>query len=134
MKILIENKLPYDDAFIKWLVKQIKSNLFAEVNINLINALNEKLLSIDIEIDLQKAFIQIVNSITYSKNKMYFHIFINPNRKITGTNYKCIEIAKLINYGTIEVLGYGIFSKVFNEVNDNLDVYLNKKSLGIGVI
>lgn len=132
MKIIIKNQSPFDDTFIKWLVNQLKQNLFSEVNIDLLDALNEKLYLIGIDIDLQKAFVQIVNNITYSKNKMYFHIFIRPNRRIRGTTYNCIEVAQLINYGTIEILGYGIFSKAFNELVNNLDYYLNKHSLGIG--
>lgn len=134
MQIIIENRKPYDEKFIKWLVKQIKAKLFSAVNISLLKSLNDKLSDLGIEINIEKSFIYIVNHVTYVKSKFNYYIFIDGNKVIPGTKYKYIDVVKLINYGTIEILGYPIFSDVFNEININLDKYLEHYILAVGVI
>lgn len=48
-------------------------------------------------------------------------IVSNKNYKLPGINELVVDLAKIINYGTLEMPKYPLFDKLFDFVADNID-------------
>jgi hypothetical protein len=66
-----------------------------------------------------------VSNLRVLKLPQKFIIEINPNAFMFGLNSTKIEkLCRLINYGNASIKGYPIFSRVFSEVAENIDSYV----------
>ena len=59
-------------------------------------------------------------------------IFINPNLTYPGTNLKVEDLCKIINYGTLSIDAYPIFSMTFEHFSKNLGKYVDRCIMGVG--
>jgi len=51
-----------------------------------------------------------------------YTIYINPNEKLNRLDAKISDVCKLINYGTLSVKGYPIFTDSIKYVQENIGV------------
>lgn len=119
MYIYIEPK--YNKVrFIKFLIKKLVGLLCEKVNLKKLkdfdNYLKEKKIK---KVKGKKVFFLAINHIVYKNSK----IQINESILYPGTDYKLIDLCKLLNYGNLEFEGYPIFSTVFDFISDNIKKY-----------
>lgn len=129
MTLIIEKNDKITQSFIRWLENEIKTRLIVYSSSKQLNRLSK--FSNDIlnkPLNLNSIYIDVVNSIKFKET---------ANSFVLTFEYKGILnvdlIIKYINFGSSEVNGYPIFSKIFNDVMNNLDSYIYKYNL-IGVL
>ena len=62
-----------------------------------------------------------INRLVFRKYKDLYLIEIKPFANIPGTNERISDVCNLINYGTMDIQPYPIFSEVFSSVEKKLD-------------
>ena len=129
MTLIIEKNDKVTRTFIRWLEKEIKTRLIVYSNSKQLKRLSE--FSKDVlnrQLNLNIIYLDIVDSIKFKET---------ANSFVLTFDYKGILdldlIIKYINFGSSEVNGYPIFSKIFNDVMNNLDSYIYKYNL-VGVL
>jgi len=70
-------------------------------------------------------------NLVYRKYGKKYIITINENQKLFGLDAKLYDMCKLINYGTLEIDGYPIFTDAFNYVQDNLEMLYFRYNTGL---
>lgn len=60
------------------------------------------------------------------------HIFINPNITYPETNIRIVDLCKIINFGTLSIEGYPIFTMTFDHFSRNIKKYVEKCAMGLG--
>ena len=80
-----------------------------------------------VKISTKNILIGAINNLIYTKqNNNNYIIEINPNEYIPNMRAKFIDIARLVNYGTLSIRAYNIFDKTFELVAKRLpQVYKN---------
>jgi hypothetical protein len=136
MKAVIDIKDGYTDDFMDWLVDRTKELIVQGLNQKKLDMLNEYVQTLDmgVEVDLNIAFLDILDSITYFKTEQCYHLGINTTVLYRTTTFKLVDIAKFINYGNQEVQGTPIFSDAFHIIATNTDNYYNRYLLEEGVL
>ena len=136
MKAIIEIKDGYTDDFMEWLVYRTKELVVLGLNQKKLDILNEYVQTLDmrVEVDLNIAFLDILDNITYFKTEQCYHLGINTTVLYGTTPFKLVDIAKFINYGNQEVQGTPIFSDAFHIVATNTENYYNRYLLETGVL
>ena len=66
----------------------------------------------------------------------FITVGINPSTlaKNFSQSIKLATVCKMINYGTVDVKGYPIFTQCFAEAKENLGVYVNKYNWGLPLV
>ena len=129
MTLILNKSDRITETFIHWLENEIKTRLIAYSDSKQLNRLS--IYSKDVfntQLDLNAIYLDIVDSIKFKETATSFILTFNY-RGIINTNV----IIKYINFGSSGVNGYPIFSKVFNDVMNNLDSYIYKYNL-VGVL
>ena len=136
MKAIVEIKDGYTDDFMEWLVYRTKELVVLGLNQKKLDTLNEYVQTLDmgVEVDLNIAFLDILDNITYFKTEQCYHLGINTTVLYRSTTFKLVDIAKFINYGNQEVQGTLIFSDAFHIVATNTENYYNRYLLEEGVL
>lgn len=131
MNLIIDQELDLDlSDFCDFIIKYIQENLSRSLD-------ERKLLRYDdyinnnIKIDFayNKRRIlsskELIISSTYNlikrKFSKYYMIEIDPNIYIKDTNIKLVDIIKLINYGSLTLQPYPIYSNIMEEIAGDLD-------------
>ena len=74
-----------------------------------------------VKISTKNILIGAINNLIFTKQQNNKYIIeINPNEYIPNMRAKFIDIAKLVNYGTMSVPAYNIFDKTFELVAKKL--------------
>lgn len=71
----------------------------------------------------------INNLISYKFNDFYV-ITIDNNAILPNTEFKLIDMCKLINYGNLDISGTMIYTQAFKYINDNINDLYKKFSYG----
>lgn len=133
MTITVPKENDYDVDFVNWLIEYTKTYIISSLD-------EQKLKRIDSYIKENKVFQSIFKKTISSKDAIFialnnlkfteypnrFVISINPNSVIPGTQIKVLNVSKLINFGTLSILGYPIFVKNFKYIEDNLETLYEK--------
>ena len=128
MIITIPNTEEYDADFFNWLIEKIRLLVIADLNA-------DKLIKIDNYINNNKFFISPFKKSISSKEALYIALYhlkiheywdrtviaIDENIIIPNTKTKVLTVVKLINFGTMSVLGYPILIQKFKYVEEHLD-------------
>lgn len=130
MNLIITNKNKYDNNFFNWIIKLIQFKLIFNTNYSKLKNL-EQYINTNVQYKtIYKNYISMKDVIAIaSSNYIYYTynnsivICINPNIVIHNTNAKLIDVCKLINYGTLDIKGYPIFSQIVFDIKSNLDNY-----------
>ena len=136
MKAIIDIKDGYADDFMGWLVDKSKELIVNSFDERRLSLLNEFVNDTDagINVDLNIAFMDILDNITYFKTHSCYHLGINTTALFRNTTHKLVNIAKFINYGNQEIQGMPIISNAFHTIVSNIDNYYNLYMLEEGVL
>ena len=138
MTVTIPNTKEYEDEFFSWLIEKIKSIIMADLN-------DKKLIKIDEYISQNKLFLTPLKKSFSSKEALYIALYnlkirkywdrtvivIDENSIIPNTKTKISTVIKLINYGTLSVLGYPIFIQKFKYVEEHIDEFYEMYNEGL---
>ena len=116
------NRYKYSYLFSIWLVSRIKFEIMSKVlNSNFKPLENYLRKELKINQSIYQVISKCIESIEIVKLNSSYVIQINQNKKYNDILVK--TISKIIDYGTIDLKGYSIFSSIFDNINKNLDVY-----------
>lgn len=129
MTLIIQKSDEITETFIHWLENEIKTRLIVYSNSKQLDRLSMFTKDIlNVQLNLNSMYLNIVDSIKFKETATSFVLTF----EYIGIN-NLDMIIKYINFGSAEVNGYPIFSKIFNDVTNNLDLYISKYKL-VGVL
>lgn len=135
MELIIKNKDPIENNEIKsfcyWLIKEIPTIALSLLNNKKLIKLNEFINKYNVihwrfkerYLSVKDIILGSFNNLIVVQNNNNFIIKLNSNAYIPNTSNSYISIAKLINYGNINIPAYPIYDQVFNYVSKNLGIY-----------
>lgn len=123
-----------DRPFIVWLMTQIRNKVLMECNLKKLEHWDVYFNSETVYKSIYKKRIFTKDIITAGISNLHylltddgFFISINPNIYTPGLDrIKLISLCKLINFGNQQILGYPIFTDIFQEIADNINDYVEK--------
>ena len=123
-----------DMGFVLYVIRFLRSYIIQETNYRKLAALDAYLNSPNMFGDAVRILscraiiLSAANNLVFKRFHDEIVITINNNKKFAGLNAKLYDLCKLINYGTVSVPGYPIFTEAFNYVADNIEfLYFNYK-------
>lgn len=135
MRIVIPITENYDEAFIDWLVMQIKSEMISSIVPKKFKPFIAYQQSQQVfkskqpeleEIDFIRVVLQGIELYSYRKAKTVWIIEMQHDKLHRGYLNKVSSICKFINYGLLDLKGYPIFTNVLNRVSAYLSSYYNR--------
>jgi len=137
MELKIENCK--DVQFILYLISFLKRYIVGSIDNRKLYALNMYIDSLpEYKSKLRRSInckeiitIGAYNLTYYKYNGDLFIIKIDSNQKIFGLDIKVEDACRLINYGTLNVSGYPIFTEAFKYIEENLDILHYRYTRGI---
>ena len=137
MTLVVENK-DINTHFIKFLKRRIMGYISLIMNFKRLKPFDEyfnsnefKSISNNVVISSKRIITMGMTNLVHKRYETNTHIFINPNITYPGTTIKIVDLCKLINYGTLSLEGYPIFTKTFDHFSKNIKKYRNKCILGL---
>lgn len=122
-----------NDRFIRWLLRLIRFQIFKNIDNRKIhyfnNIINENNIfsknnpRIKEDFDIRKAIIISLNNLQFYRIKNVYIIRIPDNIMFPNYNVSISTACKLFNYGNTQIQGYPLYSKVFNSIRKNIDIY-----------
>lgn len=70
--------------------------------------------------------VECVNTLRCTKISETYIIEMDFNKNIKNSNAKLLWVAKLVNYGNMELTPYPIFSEMFNHFSKNINAIYSK--------
>jgi hypothetical protein len=137
MTLIVENK-NITQSFIPYLKKRMLGYLTIILNIKKLNVFDEYFESdmfgneTNIKIDSKRVVLMGMTNLSHKRYETYTQIFINPNIVYPGTQFRVVDLCKVINYGTLSIEGYPIFTETFDYFSQNIDKYKEKCAIGLG--
>ena len=138
MKLILPKKLNrfvIDKHFIRWLLPLIKYKILKDINNPQIKHFNQlvsesNLLDTyknnNIEFDARRIILMSINNLRYTEHKDVFIIEIDNNKKVPGYSITLENLCKIINFGTLDIKGFPIYTNAFNHIVVNLKAYYGK--------
>lgn len=138
MNITISNEKGFEDEFYTWLLPQIRDFVIAEVD-------PRKLIKVDDYINNNRYFHTIfkkhissyeviIAAVSNLKINKYWNrvvITIDGNAIVPGTTTKISTVVRVVNFGTLSVMGYPVITNRFKYIEDNIDAFYEQYSRGI---
>ena len=138
MTIVISNEKKFEDEFFNWLLPEIRDYVISSVD-------NRKLIKVDNLINSNKYFLTpfkknissrevIIAAVSNLKILRYWNrvvIGIDNNAIIPNTTTKISTVMRVINFGTLSILGYPVITKSFKFIEDNIDIFYEKYLQGV---
>ena len=84
----------------------------------------------NIKFDARKIIFMSLNKLRVTKTKDHYIIGIDRKALCPGYNLSFEEICRIINYGTIDIKGFPIYTNAFEHVLNNLKKYFVKYFYG----
>ena len=138
MTIVVDNKY-INQGFISFIKKRILGYMSVILNINKLQRYDELfqseeflILSNKTSISSRKVVLMAMTNLIHKRYETNTHIFINPNINYPGTNMKIVDLCKIINYGTLSIDAYPIFTETFNHIQQNIGKYIDIYTKGLG--
>lgn len=129
--VSIEKTSQVSDVFMKWLVREVKSEILANTNVKKLARLTEHAeIVFNTKIDIFKAFFMIVNNIEFTQFEGYYVIQVNPFKYFN--HISLIDLYNYISFGDLQVNGYPIIHDTLVNIKPKLKRYLFKYKL-VGV-
>lgn len=128
MKLVVKTD---NSDFINYLIQILRYKIKVICLYSYNDSLNNLLLFItNNQYSLQKIVnISINNIVTYRYNDSSI-ITIDNNTVLPNTDFKLVDICKLINYGNLDISGTMIYTNAFKYVNDNINNLYKRFSYG----
>lgn len=131
MNLIIDQELDLDlSEFCDFVIKYIQENLPKSLDERKLLRYDDYInnnIKIDFAYDKKRILSskELLISSTYNlikrKFSKYYMIEIDPNIYIKDTNIKLVDIIKLINYGSLTLQPYPIYSNIMEEIAEDLD-------------
>jgi hypothetical protein len=138
MTLIVENK-DIVPSFISYLKTRLLRHICLILDLSKLKAFDEYFqssefleISNDVIISSKRLILLAMSNLQHKRYESTTHIFINPNVTYPGTGLKLVDLCKIINYGTLSVEGYPIFTETFNHFSRNIRKYVEKCSMGLG--
>ena len=129
MNLIIESKIDIT-KFCEWLIKEIQN--YMQLNLNKQKAskfdeyINEHVLMYPKRLlSSSEIIIAAAYNLIIRKSQNSYIIELDPNRFIPNTSAKFISIINTINYGSLTLAPYPIFTETFNHFSNNIEEYLD---------
>ena len=133
MTITISNEKGFDEDFFNWLPYEVRDYIIASID-------PDKLIKVDTYINTNKFFHSpfkdnisskdvIVAAANNLKVDRYWNrvvLSIDSNAVVPNTTSKILTVIKLVNFGSLSVMGYPVVTKCFKFVEDNIDAFYEK--------
>lgn len=123
----------YEDEFFDWIIEYARNHILGMLDDKKLQRIDEYINSNKLFSTLFKKSISSKEVLTASLYNMkvvkYWNrtvITFDTNEKLPNTNAKLVDIVKLINYGTLSVIGYPIITKAFKEIEDDIEALYEK--------
>lgn len=136
MTLIIDNK-NITKSFIPYLKKRILGYIVSILNFNKLIKYDEYFNSTDfksdskITISTKKIILISMSNLIHERYETTTHISINPNINYPGTNFKIIDLCKVINFGTLSIDAYPIFTETFSHFSKNIKKYIDYCAIGL---
>jgi hypothetical protein len=137
MTLVVENK-DVTQNFILYLKKKMLSYIAYILDIKKLQAYDEYFSSDDFKktsnntlVSSKKVIVLGMSNLIHKRYETTTHIFINPNLTYPGTNLKVVDLCKIINYGTLSIDAYPIFTMTFDHFNNNIGEYTDRCIRGL---
>lgn len=128
MNLILNVKLNNYNNFFKFLKDIIKSAILKNLDVKKLIVFDEYFknnLNIKVTPIARQVIIIGIENLIYSKTSEGINIYINPSTIVYNTQYHVAELCRLINYGTLDLKGYPIFTNTFNKIKDNINMILS---------
>ena len=137
MTLVVKNKY-INKGFITFIKKKLFGYLTTILDIKKLHKYDEYFKSEDflkisnnIIISSKKVIVLSMNNLIHKRYETTTHIFINPNINYPGTNMKLVDLCKVINYGTMSIDAYPIYTETFDYINKNIGKYIDRYMTGL---
>lgn len=137
MILIVENK-NITESFIPYLKKRIIGYIAIKMELKKLDKYDEYFNSNkfstnrDVTINSRKVIVLGISNLQHKRYETTTHIFINPNICYPGTDYKVVDLCKIINFGTLSIDGYPIFTNTFEYFSKHIKHYVDKCAMGLG--
>lgn len=138
MTLIVENK-NVTKGFITFLKQKMISHLALILDMRKLKSFEEYFQSEEflkstnnVVINPKKVIVLAMSNIISKRYETTTHLFINPNLLYPGTNLKIVDLCKIINYGTLSIDAYPIFTMTFNHFSNNIGKYIDRCINGLG--
>lgn len=85
----------------------------------------------NVPVDAKRVIVLGMSNLIHKRYETTTHIFINPHLTYPGTTIKIVDLCKIINYGTLSLDSYPIFSLTFNHFSKNIGKYADRCTMGV---
>ena len=128
-----------DKHFLRWLEPIIKYQILKNINNKQLNQISNlieeqeilnEFKTKNIKFDARKIIFMSLNKLRVTKTKDHYIIGIDRKALCPGYNLSFDEICRIINYGTIDIKGFPIYTNAFEHVLNNLKKYFVKYFYG----
>lgn len=137
MTLVVDNK-DVTQNFILYLKKKMLSHIAYILDIKKLQAYDEyfssdefKQISNNTIVSSKKVIVLSMSNLVHKRYETTTHIFIDPNMAYPGTNLKIVDLCKIINYGTLSIDAYPIFTMTFNHFSENIGKYTDRCIRGL---
>lgn len=138
MTIVVENK-HINKGFIPFLKNKLLGYLSTILDIKKLQKYDELFKSEEFLkesdntiVNAKKVILMGMTNLIHKRYETTTHIFINPNINYPGTNLKLVDLCKIINYGTLSIDAYPLFTQTFSYVQSNIGRYIDRYTKGLG--
>jgi hypothetical protein len=135
MTLIVENK-NITKSFIPYLKKRLLGHVALLLDTNKLKKYDEYFKSegfdnnYQVTINSKRVILLGLSNLQHKRYDTTTHIFINPNTQYPGTTYKIVDLCKMINFGTLSIEGYSIFSNTFEHFQKNINKYIDMARMG----
>ena len=129
LKIVPTDTLPVEKEFLDWLIQLLKVKIYKTtfdtkrifawdeyINTTVAGLSNRKL-------STKRLIVSAFSNLVYIKYEKYYCIEIDLNVVVPYTNYKLVDMIKLINDGNLDMRGYPFITNAVREIERNLNNY-----------
>ena len=138
MTLIVDNK-DIVPSFISYLKTRLLRHICLILDLSKLKPFDEYFHSLefleisnDVLISSKRLILLAMSNLQHKRYESTTHIFINPNVTYPGTELKLVDLCKVINYGTMSVEGYPIYTETFIHFSRIIRKYVEKCSMGLG--
>ena len=131
--IYTTNELP--EPFLEWIFYQLKSYIYCNVDVSKLEAfsdvVNNKQLyrnryNVEDDFDIKDAILISLNDFRFRRVNEGYIFYLNTDLPFPTHIAEVEEVCQLLNYGSLDVQPYPIFSRAFKYINTNLTELYNQ--------
>ena len=124
--VIVKNKY-YSYSFVKWLTNVVRIEVMSNLSLELLPRYEQEIYNLfNVNVNYVDIIKKSLNNLQILESNDKYIVQINPNIKYKNTNLCLNVLVNLLDYGTLQVKGCYLFSTVFNNINNNLNIYYDR--------